>query len=536
MRRIRIAELATVAGLVGALALPGCDGRQSLVGTDADGAMRETSPVLAADSIVREGVVLSVGVRGFERGNPVHVTVLVLDDARNVLWRSAPVVTDSSSAAVALHGLPADLVGRTWLVTAFAERNGRRAYAGSDTAGAVTLATATTRRVSVFGGTSVGLGGRVRALVADGRLGRAFYAVEGSGEVGVLDLAGRRADVPLVRDRGEVWDLDVAGNTLAYLADAGSRVSFVDVAGLSAGEKVVGPLVVQRTRDAPNPSGPALVDTLVDVVRPYAMALRLACDDAGSVCARPVALVGSPTQAGGSVIRTVRPDSAREGLLVLGYTRLAGGPDTVPAAVTVSGPTRPGGESETVLARTHASGCASLHLGLLGFSASEAGELFSAGGESCGPAARIVRVDAYRGPTPTLAQLGVATMLAEDRIEAPVEVAAAADGSRLLVREADAVWLLDRDLRVLGFRSVSSRARIAWLRPGDEPGLQFMIADGASMQVFEADQFKLLDSVQVGPVSGAPLAFVLLPDGRRAAVFVAAERQESAVIVTLPAR
>jgi hypothetical protein len=536
MIRVRIAELARVAGLLGALALPGCDGRQSLVGPDPGGSSRETSPVLATDSILREGVVLSVGVRAFERGNPVRVSVLVLDDARTVLWRSTPVITDSASAAVTLGGLPGDLVGRTLLLTAYAERDGRRVYAGSDTAGTVSLASATVLRASVFGGTSVRLGGQVRALVADGRLGRAFFAVVGSGEVGVLDLVGRRAEVPLVRDRGEVWDLDVVGRTLAYLADAGSRVSFVDVAGSETRAQVVGPLVVQLTRQVPDASGDVQVDTLVDVVRPYATALRLACDDAASVCARPVALLGSPTQAGGSVIRMVRPDGAREGLLVLGYTRLAGGPDTVPAAVSVVGPTRPGGDNETVLERAAAAGCASLHLGLRGFSASEAGPLFSAGGEACGPAARIVRVDGFRGPSPSLSQLGVATMLAEDRIRAPLEVAAAADGSRLLVREADAVWLLDRDLRVLGFRAVSSRARIAWLRPGAAPGLEFMIADSAAMQVFEADQFGLLDSVQVGPVSGAPLAFVLLPDGRRVAVFVAAERQESAVIVTLPAR
>lgn len=534
MLRRRGAELLTLAVLLGLPALGACDGRQPLMGGP-DGSTGEASPLLPGDSIVREGLVLRVGVRGSTGSRAVELSLVLLDSSRAVVWRSLPALTDSGAARVPVEGLPPAAVGRPLLLTALAEQGGRRVYAGSDTAGATSLASAGVQRVRVLGGRSVSLGGQVRSLVTDGRRGLAYVAQVGSGDVGVLDLAGGGLASPLVRDRGEVWDLAAAGNTLAYLGDAGSRVSFVSLpGGEPVAEGVLGPLVVKVSRRVSGPAGETRVDSLTEVVRPYASALRISCDDGHGECVRPVAVLASPTQGGGSVIRLLRPGG--ESVLVAGFAPLSGGADTVPATVAVFGASRPGGDSQPVLERSMAAGCASLRFGVAGFAASETGSLFAGGGDGCGPAARLVRVDAFGGLAPTLSRLAAATMLAEDRIRGPVEIVAAADGSRLLVREADAIWLLDRDLRVLGFRAVSARARVAWLDGQTSGARAFILADAGVIQVFEADRFGMLESVDVGPLAGAPVGFAALPDGRRVAVFVPAERLASVVVVTFQAR
>lgn len=533
MLRLRGVELLTLATLLGAIALGGCDGRQPLLGGP-DGSTEEVSPVLPDDSLVREGLVLRVAVRGSTGNRPVELSLLLVDSSRAVVWRSRPALTDSSAARLSVEGLPAGAAGRSLLLTAYAEQGGRRVYAGSDSTGATSLASARARSVRVLGGWSIPLAGPVRSLVTEARGGRAYFALVGSGDVGVLDLASGRLAAPLVRDHGEVWDLAAAGGTLAYLGDAGSRVSFVSAAGgVALAEAVLGPLVVKVSRRFVEPGGETRVDSLTDVVRPYATALRLTCDDGQAECARPVAVLGSPTQGGGAVIRLVRP--AGESVVVAAHTPLSGGADTVAATVSVFGASRPEGDVQPLLVRSDAAGCASLRFGLTGFAVSENGSVFAGGGEGCGPAARLVRVDAFLGPAPALSRLGAATMLAEDRIRGPVEIAAAADGSRLLVREADAVWLLDRDLRVLGFRSVSAHARVAWLEGQRSGTLNFVVADAGVMEVFEADRFGMVESLDVGPLSGAPLAFASLPDGRRVAVFVPAERSASLVLVTFAA-
>lgn len=526
-----------MAVVVAVLSLAGCDQRQSLVGPGPGGSTVDTSPVLPGDSILREGMILRVGVRSLPPGDSASVSLLLLNAAGGVLWRSAPVATDSAAARVQVVGLPDGMKGKQWVMTALLERNGGRVYAGSDSAGATSLASAASRDVMIFPGRSIPLGGTLRALAPDAHGRRVFFSLVGSGDVGVLDLAEERVGGAVAHDRSEVWDIDVAGNTLAYLADAGSRVSFIDLVSKSAGGRaLLGPLVVRLTRSfAAVAAGTTRTDTLLDVVRPYATGLRLACD-VTPACERPVAVLSSPTEGGGSLIRLVRADAGAPAVLLVDHTAVPGGADTVPAAALVTGAERPTGEAETVAHRSGVAGCVSLHLGLAGLGVSHSGTLFSAGREGCGPAGRLVRVDAFQGASPTLSRLGVATMLAEDRIRAPVELAASADGERVLVREADAVWLLDRDLRILGFVRVSDRARAAWLNPAPAGPLQFMVADAGALQVFEADTFRMVESLAVGPLAGAPPAFVSLLDGRRVAVIVPAERPESVVLVTFGPR
>jgi hypothetical protein len=530
--RLSAERIAVAAAL--AIVAAGCDGRQGLLDPDAGGTTRAASPVLPEDSVLREGVVLRIGVRGYEAGSAVRITALLVDSARNVAWRSAPVETDDGAALVTVAGLPGGVLGKRWLLTAALERDGTRIYAHSDSAGATTLAQAGVRETHVYAGRSIPVGGPVRALVASGLRGEAYFSVHGGGEVGVVDLAGSRLKAPIVADRGEIWDLAVAGGTLGYLADAGSRVRFVGLGGPTLDSAVLGPLEVLVTRSMASVGGEVEVDSVHDVVRPYATGLRLACVDERTVCAEPVALLVSPTQAGGSVVRLLGASAGLPALLVAEHARLPESADTVEASVRVVGPRRPDGVPRTLLERSGVAGCASMQLGLGGLDLSETGSVYSAGGDGCGPAGRIVRINAVLAARPTLSRLGLATMAAEDRIRSPLEVASAGDGSRVLVREADAVWLLDGDLRVLGFEAVSAEARVAWVSPpsgGEVP--HFVIADDGRLDVFEADRFGRKGSLPVGPLAGAPFAVVPVPGRGVVAVFVPAGERHSVVTVEL---
>jgi hypothetical protein len=477
---------------------------------------------------------LRVGLRGFVAGEPVGVSAMLLDSARNVAWRSQVVLSDSGAARVSIHAIPAALVGRTLLLTATAERGASRVFAGSDSAGATTLGAAATRVVTVYPGRSTPVGGAVRALVADAESRTAFVALVGSGTIGTIGLADGRLGVA-ARDGGEIRDLDVQGGVLAYLADAGSRLSFVPVVPADAPVRsaVLGPLSARVIWSSAADAGSARADTVLETVRPYATALRLTCDTVPG-CLHPVAVASSPTEAGGSVLRLVRADSLVETIVAAGFVRLVGGADTVPSVLSVTSYDRPGGATVSVLERDRVLGCASVHLGKAGFDAA-GGVLFSAGGDACGPGARVLRLDDFRGARPSPSLLGIQTIAAEDRILAPVEVKVAADASHVLVREADAVWLLDRDLRVLGVRAVSAQARIAWLGGAGVP-LEFMIADTGSLATYDVGRFAETRSMEVGPLSGGPVAFVELPDGSRVGIFIPGDRFDSVVVVPIPSR
>jgi hypothetical protein len=321
---------------------------------------------------------------------------------------------------------------------------------------------------------------------------------------------------------------------LAYLADAGSRVRFVPLAGASSDSIILGPLEVLATRSRLDESGVVQADSVQDLVRPYATRLRLACLDAESVCASPLALVASPTQAGGSVVRLVGPSGPGiPPMLVVNHEPIPGSADSVPSTIAVVGRRRPDGAGETILERAGVAGCMTLRLGEAGFDATASGSVFSAGGEDCGPAGRIVRLDGALGDRPVLSRLGGTTMAAEDRIRRPLEIEAARDGMRILVREEEAVWLLDRDLRVLGFRAVSPRARIAWVVPGGVAAPRFVIADEGRLEIYEADRFGLERAVPVGPLAGAPLVAVSVAGVGVVAAFVPAGGPESIVTVEL---
>lgn len=220
-------------------------------------------------------------------------------------------------------------------------------------------------------------------------------------------------------------------------------------------------------------------------------------------------------------------------LLVADHDALPGSADSVASAIRIVGRRRPDGAGEVLLERTGVAGCMSLRFGVAGFDASGTGSVFSAGGDDCGPAGRVARIDGVLGERPTLSRLGGTTMAAEDRIRRPVEVQASRDGSRILVREEESVWLLDRDLRVLGFRAVSSRARVAWVSSAAGGAPRFVIADDGRLEAFGSDRFGLERALPVGPLAGAPLAAVSVSARGVVAVFVPAGATDSIVTVDL---
>jgi hypothetical protein len=508
-----------------------CEQRQGLVDPEPGGNTAAASPVLPGDSVLREGVILRVGVRAQSMAG--RVTVLLVDSAREVAWRSDAVPSDGGVALVPVRDLPAALLGRSWLMTAFFEGDGRRTYALSDTSGATTLANADLRAARVYAGRSIALERDVRSLVASSASGVAYFTGVGDGAVRSVDVRSGTVSPPVATDRGEVWDIAVVGGTLAYLADAGSRVGFVSLTGAPSDSSVLGPLEVLAIRSTVDEAGAVKADTVQDLVRPYATSLRLSCLDDETVCGRPVALLESPTQGGGSVIRLVSPREATPVVLIADHDAMAGHADSVPSTIRVAGPRRPDGSAETLLQRGGAAGCLSLRLGLTSFDADESGSLFSGGGDDCGPVARVARIDGFLTDRPKMSRLAGTTMAAEDRIRRALEIVVARDGSRVLVREEEAVWLLDRDLRVLGFKSVSSRARIAWVAGARGESLRFVIADQGRLEGFEADRFGLQGSVSVGPLAGAPLAALAAAGGAVHAVFVPAGETDSIVTVDL---
>jgi hypothetical protein len=546
--RARGIRAGLAAGVLALGAASGCDHREPLLGPGREGVPGD-APVaeLPGDSAVtlREGARVRIGL-GTNRvqGRSVRVGLLLLDSARAVLWRSPAVVSDSGAATVPVDGLGAQLQGRGPLfLTASAEGpDGRRVYAGRDARAAGTLRDASLLKVHVRAGRVVGVGGLVRALAADPRRGRLYFTRAGSGEVGTLELGSLTAGAPAARDGAEVGDVALAGRFLAYLADAGSRVVFVPLEG--GGEvrsALLGPLDVRTTRVYPaSGAGEDTVprkEVVSERVRPYGTALRLFCADREETCEAPVALVPSRTQGNGGVLRTVGYADAAGPLVAPAFLRLAGGPDTVAAALVVRGPRRPDGGPELLSSRPGVAGCAALHLGVEAFAVTPGGRLFAASGAACGPAGRLLRVDGAGGHAPTIGRLASETVAAEDRIGTPRQVAVSHDGTRVLVRDDRGVWLLDGDARALGFRRSAGASRVAWLDgTGRGQPLRFLVADGGRVGVYEADRFGPVAEVVTGPLADAPVAAVARPNGERAAVVVPAEDPAAVVVVPLPAR
>lgn len=522
-------------GLILALGLLGaCDYRADLTGLEEP--IPANAPVLSlsGDSVViREGASI---VGQLKQAGRVRIAALLLDEQKTVVWQSAVVETSGGQVEIPVTSLPASLVGRRLMMTVGIDFDGgRRVYASKDDKPAGTVAEAATLPAPVRAGRFVALGSAVTALAADAPEQRVFATRAGSGDVLAIDLDRGALGAPVVREDAEIVSMARVGRTLAYLTDAGSRVVFHSLSGAAGHSSILGPqtVLIERTFPPAEEGKDPKVDSIVETVRPYGTSIHLACEDAASVCARPVALVPSATDAG-AVLRVVRPGEVTGPLLTPGWTFMGGGPDTIPATFSVFGPRRSDGAYVSLDRRAGVMGCVATRMGGWGASVTAAGRLFSVSTGQCGSGSRVVRVDGAAGSQARLAKLASHTVAAEDRLQAIKEIRASHDGARVLLRDQSRIWLADQDLRVIGSIDAKMTTAVAWMDGAPGEPLRFVIARGGALEIYEADRFTHLATVATGPLADAPVVFAQLASGKRMAAVVPADRPDAVVVLSLP--
>jgi hypothetical protein len=466
--------------------------------------------VLPGELTVYESDTATVAVDGGNAISDVRVQLLLLDSARNVLWRSgsAPVAA-SGRAAVAVDSVPANVLrGAELLVTGVVtDASGHRFYASDDSVPAERLADAAVRPARVWAGRRV----RVPDRSADGEIagapefGRAFFPMPGSAALGVLDLTGAGALAGSVAARGAPERLAYRSGVLAVLGSGGGELSFFRVSadGLSAlgGGGLLPPLEME------------LDTTLAVAVRPTATALAMGCERAA--CSAMYAFlpsavevvegaVASPGSAG--VLRAVPvaagPGSA--GLVLPAYTDAVRGDTSATARVLV--PDAPSGARKLVQQVANASYCLATSFGSARVAASADGVVYVASpapGGGCGPGTVLLRLEAAASGTATASSLAIRNTLADNRLGNLVDLQLSEDDGMLLALADSSVLVLDPFLRIRGTLKVPGARAVAWLRGGS--AARFAVADATGVSVYEAERLVAVARLAVGPTSGSLL-------------------------------
>jgi hypothetical protein len=447
-----------------------------------------------------------------------RVQLLLLDSARNVLWRSETVEVDGPTAPVAVGGVPSSLPrGRTVLVTGVAtDASGRRYYATDDTVVVARLAEAATRPARIWAGRRVrtGDGGVPIDLAGAPELERAYFPVTAASAVGVLDLSadGRLAGTFPAGVRPT--ELAYRNGVLAALGAGGGEISFMQVSASAVTGPVSHPL---------SPLELELDTTFVGAVRPSGRGLALGCDGEGEGCGGLYAVVPSGLQTIKGALRqssspavmrvvghpTAGPGgTARPSLVLPGFTD-ALRTDTS-AAASVFAASAPAGARVLLQRRADAAACLSTALGGAAQAAGADGVLFvatsgSAGDAPCGAGTALVRIDAAGSENASVSALAVRNTAAEDRIGKVLDLELSGDGSSLLATGEGGVVVLDPFLRVRGTLAVDGLRSVAW-RLG-EGAARFAAADASGITIFDARSLTPVVRIPVGPTSG-PLLYL----------------------------
>lgn len=456
---------------------------------------------------LHSGDLVTLRIEGLEDPSG-SVELLALDATREVVWRSPRVTVADTAVQVPVTGVTETLIAGSELVlTASLEAGGVRVYASDDTVAAPTRERAALRPVRFFPGEVVALdAGRPQSFALDPESGRVYFAARDRARIGVLDLAQNRevggTDVP----SGPVSLRFVGGRLGALIADGTELAVFDAGAGLALRERVLlAPLrlEVQTLRVAADSAGPAEVDTLDGVVRPYAGGFAWGCSEAS--CLTPVAFAGSELagQDGSllSVMRRIATGTARvESLVVPGYQAGLLPTDTIASRVRVFASGH-GGVDSLVLDRSDRMRCPTLALGGPAFDVAPAAPAIlyvaAPAGDACGDGTRLMRVDDAVGDDPRVNAAARRNLLGEDRIGEVLEVRVSPDGQLVLVRSRDRVHLFDVELRLRATIEVADPSAIAWVE-GDGRSDHFAIASPAGVALYDTSRRLLVARVPLG--------------------------------------
>jgi len=499
----------------------------------------------ASAYVLYDGDRVRVGVEGLE-GRAGRVEVLVMDRAREVLWRSGGVTVADTAVLVPVSGLPARLYTDTALsLTATMEVAGERLYASDDSIAALARSDAALRPVRFYPGTAVALdAGRPQSLALDPSSGRLYFAARDRARVGVLDLAAGQevggVDVPTgpvaLRFHGGRLGALIADGTELAVFDAGVTLSLVQRTLLPT---LV--LDVQTVRAAADSVSPARVDTLSAVVRPYARELAWGCRDAG--CASPVAFTASrlsgahPAEATAAMRRVgLASGSALAPLVVPAYQPGALPSDTLASRVRILAAQSSGADS-VVFDRADRMRCPTATLGEGPFDVTRTGPavLYAAveGDLACGDGTRLVRIDQAASDDPRFNALARRNLLGEDRIGRVLEVRVAPDARLVLVRAEHGVHLLDAELRLRGTLQIAGPTAVAWVEGGEPGSAYFAVASAEGVALYNTDRRAVVIRFPLGPTRESLLA--VWRSGQELAAAAAPLDRDGLVVARAPA-
>ncbi|HET6230555.1 MAG TPA: hypothetical protein VFE05_10845 [Longimicrobiaceae bacterium] len=445
-------------------------------------------------------------------GRQGSVEVLVLDRARAVVWRSAPVALSDSLVSVPVTGLPATVYGDTTLaLSADLDVDGHRVYASDDTAPALSRDSAASRPVRFYPGAVLAVGvGQPQAFALDAATGRLFYSVRERARIGVLDLALGRETAGVEVPTGPVA-LRFRGGRLGALVADGTELMVFDAVGVpSLTGRMLLPtlrLDVQTLRAAGDSATPAQVDTLAAAVRPYAAGLAWGCADpacAGLVAFTSSRLAGVDATDGSAVMRRLAPGGGAPAapLVVPAYSAGVLPSDTVPSRVRIFAGGAGGGDS-LVFDGQDRMRCptASLGAGPFDVAPGSAAVLYASvvGDLACGDGTRIMRIDQAAADAPRFDALARRNELGEDRIGVVKEIRVSPDGQYVLVRGADRVHLLDAALRLRATVAISAPSAIAWVEGSAAGSAYFAVAGADGVDLYDTASRTVVARLPLGP-------------------------------------
>ncbi|MBD0321408.1 MAG: hypothetical protein ICV87_13800, partial [Gemmatimonadetes bacterium] len=434
-----------------ALALAACVDQPGFIGPGNGTTVSANAPLLrlTADTLaLREGdrLTFPVDTRG---GASVQAEILLVDSARNVLWRSGASAQLRDSAVIAFTGLPESVARgrRVFLSGALIDAEGKRFWATRDTIPAASLAQAALQPTIVYEGRLLTVEGRVVALAAARDLGKVYFADNTKGTIGVVDLAtlsltgtfavGAHPDA-LAYMRGR----------LGVLSENGVEVAAFDVAAGNRflGKTLMPPLLAALSAPAgkPDADGNRQYDHFRYQVRPYARNLALVC--AGGA--------GCPSLAAFGSSEMIDPDkgSFGTGLRELAFAGRTAPPffsaprfnlatiakDSFPATYQLLDASVPVGRDSLVYEAADVGRCNMLNTGGAAIAGSPHpnGSVYvglDGKATDCKLSVPLVRVDNPDDPMPIVSALAFRNLLGDDRIKETRALDVSEDGSRVLV-------------------------------------------------------------------------------------------------------
>ena len=461
--------------------------------------------------VLYEGDHVTVRVERLD-GREAQAEVLVLDRAREVVWRSSRAPVADTLARVPVAGLPQRLFADTTLsLSAALEVEGVRVYAGDDTTAVLARDEAAIRPVRFYPGEVVGLdAGRPQSFALDAATGRLYFAARDRARIGVIDLSSRREVAGVDVPTGPVALRFLGGRLGALIADGTELAVFEAGPDLTLQERILLPtlrLDVETLRAAADSAKPAQVDTLAAVLRPYARGLAWGCADPG--CSSPVAFTASQlfeadrAEATAAMRRVgIAGSPSVAPVVVPGYQPGVLPSDTTPSRVRIFA-ARQSGTDSLVFDRADRMRCPTVMLGGAAFDVATEGPavLYAAveGESPCGDGTRLMRVDGAASDDPRVSALARRNLLGDDRIGAVSELRVSPDRQLVLVRAEDRVHLFDADLRLRATLEVEDPTAVAWVEGGPAASLYFAVAAADGVALYDTVRRVVVTRFPLGP-------------------------------------